>query len=337
MTAGTVGAVSVAAEPESGAARSRSKNLLGFEARAMGSPLRLIVSGGDRGPVDVAAAAWAAVRDEFEACETAMSRFRQTSEITELNRMSPAGMAGPVSVRLRHALVACDRARRLTGGRFDPRVLLDLERLGDPGAPTDRTNGAHLARAAVAGRVFEWLPTGRVRLAEPVDLGGIGKGLALRWAANAVRRLGVRSFLLDAGGDLVTSGKPPEGGAWRIGLEDPFGGDEPLAVIACWDGAVATSSVRRRHWVMDGRAVHHLIDPRTGEPGGDGLLAVTVAGPDPAWAEVWSKTLFLEGRRGIATAARRLGLAAWWIAEDGTVEMTPAGRARTLWLAGEAR
>ena len=355
MTASTVGSGSLAAGLESRTGQSRSTDLLSFEGRAMASPLRLAVSGHDPGPVAVAAAAWAAVRDEFEACEVAMSRFRETSEISELNRRSPVATTRPVSIRLRRALVACDRARRLTDGRFDPRVLLDLERLGDHGAPIGRTNGAQLApakppapakpgaratpaeRAASAERVVEWLSSGRVRLSEPVDLGGIGKGLAIRWAANAVRRLGVRSFLLDAGGDLVTAGEPPEGGPWRVGLEDPLGGDEPPAVIASWDGAVATSSVRRRHWVADGRAVHHLIDPHTGDPGGNGLLAVTVAGPDPAWAEVWSKALFLEGCRGIATTARRRGLAAWWIGEDGTIEMTPSGRARTLWMSGESR
>ncbi len=84
------------------------------------------------------------------------------------------------------------------------------------------------------------------------------------------------------------------------------------------------------------RVVHHLIDPSIGEPGGDGLLAVTVAGPDPAWAEVWSKSLFLAGRQSIATVARGRGLAAWWVADDGSVEMTPAGRSTTLWVAGEA-
>ena len=63
--------------------------------------------------------------------------------------------------------------------------------------------------------------------------------------------------------------------------------------------------------------LHHLIDPRTGEPGGDGLAAVTVAGPDPAWAEVWSKALFVEGARSIAAAARSRGLAAWWVGGDG--------------------
>ncbi len=53
---------------------------------------------------------------------------------------------------------------------------------------------------------------------------------------------------------------------------------------------------------------------------------MTVAGPDPAWAEVWSKTLFLEGSRGIGPRARGLGLAAWWIRDDGDLEMTPAAR-----------
>jgi thiamine biosynthesis lipoprotein len=140
-----------------------------------------------------------------------------------------------------------------------------------------------------------------LRLDHPVDLGGVGKGLALRWAAAAVARHGFASFLLDAGGDLVVQGQPPDSSPWRIGLEDPTGAPEPLAVLAVPAGAVATSSVRRRRWTSGDRVVHHLIDPSTGEPGGDGLLAVTVEGPDPAWAEVWSKALFVAGRHGIAS------------------------------------
>jgi thiamine biosynthesis lipoprotein len=94
--------------------------------------------------------------------------------------------------------------------------------------------------------------------------------------------------------------------------------------------------VRVHAWIADGRAVHHLVDPVTGQPGDGGLLAVTVAGRDPAWAEVWSKTLFLAGRRDIAVEARRRGLAAWWVTTDGTLEMTPAARMRTAWVASEA-
>lgn len=97
-------------------------------------------------------------------------------------------------------------------------------------------------------------------------------------------------------------------------------------------GALVPGLVGVRHWQTDdGRTVHHLIDPRTGEPGGDGLTAVTVLGTDPAWAEVWSKALFLSGARGIGNEARRRGLAAWWVEADGSLHLTPAARQHTVW------
>ena len=82
--------------------------------------------------------------------------------------------------------------------------------------------------------------------------------------------------------------------------------------------------------------MHHLIDPRTGEPADGELLAVTVAGSDPAWAEIWSKALFVSGRRGIGPLARSRGLAAWWVTEAGALEMTPAARPLTEWVSTEA-
>ena len=313
--------------------------LVRFEGRAMASPLRLTVVVTDRRPAEAAIAseAWLGVRDEFDACDQAMSRFSPTSEITRLNRAAGTGRMRAASWRLRHALAACDRAHRVTGGRFDPRVLRDLERLGDRGARLRRVGGTvrGVDPARLDGPVLRLDRDDHVGLDEPVDLGGIGKGLALRWAAAGIGRLGVQRFLLDAGGDIVVRGAPPEGGPWLIGLEDPSGRPEPLAVVAAEGGAVATSSILRRRWSADGQTVHHLIDPRTGRPGGAELQAVTVAGPDPAWAEVWSKALFLSGRRRIAAVARLRGLAAWWVTDDGSLEMTPVARQRTQWVAGE--
>ena len=173
-------------------------------------------------------------------------------------------------------------------------------------------------------------------VAAPIDLGGIGKGLALRWAAALLDRRGVTGYLLEAGGDLVAHGPGPDGDPWLVGIEDPAGGADPLAAIALDSGAVATSSVRLRSWVHDDRTVHHLLDPRTGEPAEGGLRAVTVFGLDPAWAEVWSKTLFVGGGRAIASEARARGLAAWWVTDAGDLEMTAAARARTAWVEGEA-
>ena len=175
-----------------------------------------------------------------------------------------------------------------------------------------------------------------------IDLGGVGKGLAIRWASErAILRLPQDAgLLLDAGGDVVAAGQPPPGG-WSVGIEDPAAADpavaEPLAVLALDGGAIATSSVRVRHWVgSDGRAVHHLLDPRTREPARTGLIAVTVVAPDPAWAEVWTKALFLAGREEIGAEARARGLAAWWVDAGGHLGMTPEARLRTAWAA-EAR
>jgi thiamine biosynthesis lipoprotein len=307
--------------------------MLCFEARAMGSPLRLSVVVHDcrAEALDLSANAWLAVRSEFEASEEAMSRFRDSSEVTRLNRTAGRLEGIAVSWRLRQALTVSDRAHRLTEGRFEPRVLRDLERLGDAGADLDSSRGVSDGRPA--GPIAEVDGTRRFRLDQPVDLGGIGKGLALRWAGAVLDRVGIESFLLDAGGDLLVRGEPREGGPWRIGIEDPTGGPEPLAVLTADNGAVTTSSVRRRRWTAGSRTVHHLIDPFTGEPGGSGLLAVTVAAPDPAWSEIWSKALFLAGRAGIAGLARRHDLAAWWIGDDGSLEMTAAARQRTLWVA----
>lgn len=323
----------------------------------MGSPLRFVVVGAT--PV-LAERAWTAVDAEFEAAEQAMSRYRETSDITRANRAAGRERAGAgwteVDARLRHALATAHRASRLTGGMFDARVLADLERLGSVGvrqtggaarddgsarddgrARDDGPAGRREARPA-ADRDARWLELdgrwSRVRVAVPVDLGGIGKGLALRWAWRRARRvLGPAvGAMIEAGGDIVVGGPAPDAGGWSVGIEDPFREGEHLAVIGVAAGAVATSSVAVNRWTApDGRLVHHLIDPATGEPGGPGLLAVTVAAGDPAWAEVWSKTLFLAGRAGVGPMARARGLAAWWVTFDGTLEMTPAARVLTTW------
>lgn len=343
-----VGLASVVPGPMAVTDRAMDGDLRRFEARAMASPIRLTLPASV--PGDLASAAWTEVRAEFEAAEQAMSRFRETSDLTAVNRAAGDGSFTAVDPRLRRALVAADRARRVTGGRFEPRVIGDLERLGYPGVPIAPSSGRSDASAR-GGRLVAVSRPARVRLAAPVDLGGIGKGLALRWAAERVRRLlpGHAGALLEAGGDLVaTAPRPPSPGAdraepdrppvpWLVAIEDPFERTGGPAVVALASGALATSSVRLRRWRdASGTAVHHLVDPTTGRPGGEGLVAVTVAAADPAWAEVRSKQLFLEGHRGIGGSARALGLAAWWITEAGGLEMTPAARQRTVWVEAEA-
>ena len=306
--------------------------------RSMGSPLRLSIDDADDAVSD---AAWAVVVDTFAAANAALSRFREDSELTRLHAAGGRGQS--VSRELRSALAAAHRATRVTDGRFDPTILRDLERLGAAGRPQPfpRPAASVIGPDADPGGGF-LVRRGRrdLELLAPVDLGGIGKGLALRWAAARVETLFPSlGFLLEAGGDIVSRGRHRDGW-WSIAIEDPERAADAVATIELRDerSAVATSSIRIGRWRDPaGRPVHHLIDPRTGEPGGAGLRSVTVTHLDPAWAEVWSKALFLEGSRGIAQVARGRGLAAWWVMDDDRLEMTPAARQRTTWVRQEAR
>jgi FAD:protein FMN transferase len=261
-----------------------------------------------------------------------------------LNRIAGSGRVVEVSWRLRTALAAVHRAGRITGGRFDARVLATLERIGEHGASLADDGMRRVASPSWPDRLrTDRRPVSRVVVPDaPLDMGGIGKGLALRWAAAAALEALPRGagLLLEAGGDIVQAGVPPADG-WLVGIDDPVaepGSDAgPLAVLTVRAGAVATSSIAVRNWVgPDGRPVHHLVDPVTDEPARTGLIAVTVAAPDPAWAEVWTKALFLAGRATIGDEARGRGIAAWWVDDRGRVGMTPGARLRCAWVA-EAR
>src|SRR5450830_1399104 len=242
------------------------------------------------------------------------------------------------------------RAYRETGGLFDPRVLdvllswgydrslpfgsgeVDRTASSVPMAPLpDSPDGAFPWWPEVAHGDIGW----RLNLAgQPIDLGGIGKGLAVRWAAAELANAG-QGYSVDAGGDCAFGGVGPDGDGWHVGVEDPADPDQLLLVLDLIDTGCATSSTRLRRWRVGGTPVHHLVDPRTRRPGGDGLVAVTAVASDPAWSEVWSKTLFLAGAAEIRSRAERLELAAAWVEEDGTVGTTAQLDPMVIWRRGD--
>ena len=223
------------------------------------------------------------------------------------------GVAIRPPARLERALVAADRARRVTAGRFDPRVLGDLERLGYRGAalgPADAGRGRRTTeRAGPAGRssrrpggTVSLRSTDRPRRHRQGSRAALGRGAA-RTARR--RRLPARSGRRPR----RPRGRDPtaaHGGSGSRIRPEPTGHPRrrsPLDERRRRDLVGPDPSLGARR----AASVHHLLDPRTGEPADGGLLAVTVAGPDPAWAEVWSKALFLGGREAIAREARALG------------------------------
>lgn len=302
---------------------------------SMASPVELRVIG----PGPTAHSALDRAATAIRSVATQLTRFEPTSALSQMNQSPSAWHRAPAE--LAEAVAEAQTAHRLTGGLFDPRVLGDLLRWG-----YDRTfdevphraetwDVAAIVSADDRTRPAPWAPTvlpgGLVHLdGVPIDLGGIGKGLAVRRAAHELTGAGT-AVLIDAGGDQWLGGAGPDGDGWHVGVEDPFGGSSPVLVLRVRDLGCATSSIARRRWTVDGTGVHHLIDPRTAAPGGAGLAAVTVLDPDPAWAEVWAKTLFLTGVTQVAAEAEVRGLPAAWVTADGQVEVSSAMAPHLIW------
>jgi thiamine biosynthesis lipoprotein len=286
--------------------------------RAMGTEVSVV------GEAATAAALAAEVAGLFERWEQALSRFRPDSELSRLN--ARAGRPVVVSELLLGALSAALAAARATAGLYDPTLLRTLERLG-----YDRSFEQVPAEvAAPAGAIAPGGAWRRLRLDERtrtvtvpagagVDLGGIGKGLAVDAAVELLRAGGVAAAMVNAGGDLRVLGTPDGLGSWPVAIDGPAGPRTvPLA-----RGALATSGIARRRWRQGDRERHHLLDPRSGLPAQTGLWSVTVVAATCAQAEVAAKTAFILGWRAGAGFLADKGLAGLLATDAG--EWRPAG------------
>lgn len=314
----------------------------GFRSMACQVTVQLVGVGSDE-----ADAAFSRVEDIFREVESACSRFDPRSPLMVANATSSSWHRVPNSCfeAIREAHVAY----RGTGGLFDPRVLRCLRANGYDRSLAFSTGNVQVegdGPGSVRPDRRRWRPRfddrrGRVRLGPvPIDLGGIGKGLAVRWAMTALEGCGT-SATVEAGGDLAARGAGPEGTGWRVAVEDPLVPPgtrqrHPVAVLGVSDRAVATSSIRLRTWRVGGQKVHHLIDPRTARPATSGLASVTVIHTDPGWAEVWSKSLFVLGAGAVAAQTVAKGLAAVWVEDSGRVRVSPAARDHILWQVDHA-
>jgi FAD:protein FMN transferase len=270
----------------------------------------------------------------FERVDWSMNEWRPESPLAALNATTGAWVVipGDLCDALRQAL----RGAEATGGRFDPTwaALSDLWRFdGDAARPP--SDAAVAARCALVGwrglELRQREGSGcEARLARPgmrVGLGGLAKGWALDTAARALRALGFRDFLLQAGGDLYAAGR--RGGApWRVAVRDPRAGPlDAVAALDVSDRAFSTTGDYEHAYQAGGSRYHHVIDPRTCRPAPASRAATILAG-SAVDAEVLGKAVFIEGGEPGLALARRLGADALVMTADGALLTTPALDAR---------
>jgi thiamine biosynthesis lipoprotein len=262
------------------------------------------------------------VPEWFEEWEQCLSRFREDSELSNLNRSADAPRR--VSKILWDVFQAARQAQRSSDGLVTPAVLDALVSAGydrsfdtlitGPISPVLRTAGPVLPFSTIeeddVNRSIQ-LPEG-LRL----DFGGVAKG----WAADqAMKRLQVYGpALMDAGGDIAISGPKAEGQPWPVGVQDSLNSAEDLMVVGLNHGGIATSGRDYRRWNKDGITMHHIIDPRTSLPADTDVLSATVIAPNILEAETAAKVVLISGSQaGMAWLETHPPLAGLLVLEDG--------------------
>ena len=258
-----------------------------------------------------------------ESLEQRWSRFRDDSELAQLNRHSGAPVF--VSVETLDIVSIAFEAWRATSGLFDPTMHDAMNEVGYTGS-FESWQGSHGGLAgeqpARGMRDIEIDPGIRMVRTPPgvhLDLGGIGKGRTADLVASRLRELGATGACVDLGGDVRVSGAAVDGGGWAIAIDDPFSPGTDLAVVALSEGSVTTSSRLRRHWNTADGPAHHLLDPTTGRPAFTGLAAVTVLAADASWGECHAKAALLAGPDDGVRLLEHAGLCGVLVADDGTI------------------
>lgn len=287
---------------------------------------------------------------ELAAVDLACSRFRADSELSTLN--AAAGAAVRVSDLFAELLDEALRAARLTDGAVDPtcgRALADIgydrdfslvEKAGAgksgataPGAAEPRgvrRAGSGGPAGSQRGPVPGWRnvlldgdpPLARLTGGAQLDLGATAKARAADRCAEVIAgRLGC-GVLVSLGGDIAVAGPAPAGG-WQIRVTDDHaaGPDAPGQTVAISSGGLATSSTTVRRWARDGRRMHHIIDPATGEPARSCWRTVSVAAGSCTDANTASTAAIVRGPGAVAWL-RELALPARLVRENGSVQTT---------------
>ncbi len=286
--------------------------------RAMGCAVDVVIVGGSPQLLDRAQAA-------IVHLEQRWSRFLPDSDISRLNHAAGSAVhTDPATVVLMRAMLDGWRA---TSGAFDPTLLAPLVSLGyaaswhDPATVTSLPQGALLRGDLNALSIDDERCIVRAPRGMCLDAGGIGKGLCADLVVADLMSNGADGAMVCIGGDICVGGTAPEPEGWLIRVGDPTGADAGVGRLMLLEGGVATSGTLRRRWSADdGRPMHHLLDPSSGQPAHQvrQIVAVTVIAGTAAWAEVWTKAVVVRGAT-MLTVLDEHGLGAQLTYADGGV------------------
>ncbi|GGW34540.1 FAD:protein FMN transferase [Arenibacter certesii] len=266
-----------------------------YTHQQMGTQIRLVFYSPDSLDSDRVAQV---IFDRIDELNLILSDYLPHSEINRLVEKKNANVE--VSGDLYNILKLSEAISRKTDGAFDvsmgPVITLWRNARKNGVVPTEQEIEAAKNRSGF--EKIRILPKSVVNLSTAgmqLDLGGIGKGYAADEAIALLKKLGVRSALVDMGGDITVSDAPPNKAYWILGFSYyDSKNNEVFTKLKLKNQAVATSGDLYQYFNIDGNRYSHIVDPKTGRAITNNIQVTTIA-PNGTMADAYASALSVLG------------------------------------------
>lgn len=243
--------------------------------------------------------------EEIKRIDGLLSKYKENSEISRLNKFGRL----KVSPETFYIIKKARKFWLASDGAFDITVapLIDLWGFTDKKYYLPKGDEVKKALNMIGfDKIIFNSDNNMVKFKIPgmqIDLGGIAKGYAVDCAVNKLKEKGIKSCLINAGGQTHCLGNK-FGRPWRVAIRNPRKGDL-LDYLELQDKAVATSGDYEQYFVRGERRYSHILNPKTGYPADSGVISVTVIANDGITADALSTSIFVLGKKKGEELAKR--------------------------------
>ena len=240
------------------------------------------------------------IEAELKRVDNSLSMFNPTSTISKVNQNKNP----KVDSLFEEVFTLAENVSEQTGGAFDITVAPLVNAWGfgfKHNAMPDSHKVDSLKQIIGFDKVN--LSNHRVSKKDPrvmLDCNAIAKGFGTDIVARMLRRKGISNFMVEIGGEIVTSGNSDKRVPWKIGVTKPTDdslntNEEIQTILNVSDIAMATSGNYRNFYYKGGKKYAHTIDPKTGYPVQHSILSSTVLAPNCATADAYATSFMVMG------------------------------------------
>ena len=238
----------------------------------------------------------AIVFSEANRIEQLLSKYIQSSEVSQLNRLGKLKVSADTFYIIKKSQEFC----RLTQGAFDITVapLVDLWGFSNQEFQVPSENKIQAVLELVGSdKIILHENDNVVEFKIPgmkIDLGGIAKGFALDCAVKKLKENNIDSCLINAGGQVYALGDK-FGQAWIIAIAGT-GKSKIAGKLALRNKSASTSGDYQQYFLIGNKRYCHIFNPKTGYPAESGISSVTVIADNGLDADALSTSVFVLGK-----------------------------------------